>query len=503
MVAVLAVWLGFALRHSIARGRSDVVERDAVNVAIHRDQKEHLLSEVDVSDQESLSAELDLKLLDELDDSAVSLIPDRPANRISVATQKLWYPFAFAGFFVIVVTGMYWFWFGNPGAIDLAQVPHKLSTANEKDDYLEIVSLVEKELASNPENYGGWYYLISLKSLLGDFEGVERAHAAAENAGLVTTETDAAYLRAAFALRKVQLSDHDLEILVRVEQQEPMHLDVLQIKLFQAVANNEYVIANRYAEQILRQPVESAIRALIDQVQRFIRARLGEQGVHALSVDVALESDFREYRWLTLITRPRTGPPVSVIQRPIVGQQRFILDVDDSTSMVEENKMSVHDSLQITARLSATTSGIKQPEDVELVSDWIDPKQTRATSFAFKRQTPNGKVYFVVSLSVSVQFKDETKVFVIVRKPESSGPPIAVKVVDFGELPIQVEITDQDVMLEGSSLDGISQFEVVARASVSGGAIRQIGDIESQNVLVAKNEVVELSLDSPVESIAE
>jgi cytochrome c-type biogenesis protein CcmH len=70
--------------------------------------------------------------------------------------------------------------------------------------------------------------------------------------------------------------------------------------------------------------------------------------------------------------------------------------------------------------------------------------------------------------------------FVIVRRPQGPPRPLAVKRFDGPRFPVSFEITNQDIMVEGSELRGM--VEVVARLDKDGRAgPAQSGDLEGQS----------------------
>lgn len=69
--------------------------------------------------------------------------------------------------------------------------------------------------------------------------------------------------------------------------------------------------------------------------------------------------------------------------------------------------------------------------------------------------------------------------FVIVRRPQGAPRPIAVKRFDGPRFPVTFEITNKDVMVQGSELRGM--VDVVARLDKDGRAgAPQHGDLEGQ-----------------------
>ena len=70
----------------------------------------------------------------------------------------------------------------------------------------------------------------------------------------------------------------------------------------------------------------------------------------------------------------------------------------------------------------------------------------------------------------------EATVFVIARDPAQPVPPIAVTRRRLSELPTLVELGDRESMVPGRDLSGFSEFELIARVSLSGQPGAQPGD---------------------------
>lgn len=91
--------------------------------------------------------------------------------------------------------------------------------------------------------------------------------------------------------------------------------------------------------------------------------------------------------------------------------------------------------------------------------------------------TMAGRVSIAPELASKVAPSDV--LFVIVRRPGSSPRPLAVKRIESPQFPVPFEITDRDLMVQGSELRGM--VELLARLDKDGRAgPAQPGDIEGQ-----------------------
>jgi cytochrome c-type biogenesis protein CcmH len=100
---------------------------------------------------------------------------------------------------------------------------------------------------------------------------------------------------------------------------------------------------------------------------------------------------------------------------------------------------------------------------------------------------------------VDASLPGDSPVYIIARDPAQPSPPIAVVRRRLSELPVVIDLTDANSMIPGRSLSGFSEFEVVARISLSGQPSQQTGDwFTSAIVRPADTNQLELSIDTLV-----
>jgi cytochrome c-type biogenesis protein CcmH len=88
------------------------------------------------------------------------------------------------------------------------------------------------------------------------------------------------------------------------------------------------------------------------------------------------------------------------------------------------------------------------------------------------------------SIGINIELSDEfaarvkpgQSLFVFAREADGAGPPVAVKRLQVGVFPLQVTLSDADVMMPGRKLSDVSRLRLVARISQSGNAIQAPGD---------------------------
>lgn len=96
------------------------------------------------------------------------------------------------------------------------------------------------------------------------------------------------------------------------------------------------------------------------------------------------------------------------------------------------------------------------------------------------------------------QVRPTDVLFIIVRRPQGAPRPIAAKRIDNPMFPVSYEITNADVMVEGSELRGM--VDVVARLDRDGQAgPAQPGDLEgkyAKNPTLAGGRDIDIVIDS-------
>lgn len=91
----------------------------------------------------------------------------------------------------------------------------------------------------------------------------------------------------------------------------------------------------------------------------------------------------------------------------------------------------------------------------------------------------SGRVLQVaVSLAPEIerQLHGALPLFILARDPAGEGPPLAVQRRASSELPLTVELSEQDAMIPSRSIASVPKVQIVARLSRSGAAQAQSGD---------------------------
>ncbi len=150
--------------------------------------------------------------------------------------------------------------------------------------------------------------------------------------------------------------------------------------------------------------------------------------------------------------------------------------------------------------------GLNPPDEIRTIleqniSQWRG--ETRTPEPAPEAAQPPDAIVtanVTVSDAASSAINGDAAVFVIARDPAAPSPPIAVVRLQLSELPTAVALSDRNSMVQGRSLSGFEEFEVLVRASVSGQPMAQPGDwFTSAMVRPAERDSVDLNIDQQVQ----
>lgn len=105
-----------------------------------------------------------------------------------------------------------------------------------------------------------------------------------------------------------------------------------------------------------------------------------------------------------------------------------------------------------------------------------------------------------ISLAENIDIPSGAAVFVIARVPGERGPPFAAKRVSVDRLPLEVEISDADRMVDRRSLASLEALSLQARLAAGGTVQSSAGDWVSETVVapVAGGDVIDLLIEQPL-----
>lgn len=100
---------------------------------------------------------------------------------------------------------------------------------------------------------------------------------------------------------------------------------------------------------------------------------------------------------------------------------------------------------------------------------------------------PGGAPQLVLDVEIAPEFANSfaasDTLFVLARRPEAGGPPLAVRRMGVSSLPARVTLDDSNAMAPGLNLSTTDRWEVIARVSSSGAPMAQSGDLEGRLIV--------------------
>jgi hypothetical protein len=199
-----------------------------------------------------------------------------------------------------------------------------------------------------------------------------------------------------------------------------------------------------------------------------------------ITVTVKLDDPASAPPWSLVFARAQDGAmPRAIVRRPALAEQTLILD--DVVSMNRALPLSESGDVVVVARLTSQGTAASSPMDWETISQPVDAAthpDIELTLTAPSAPETHG-IAAEVALGAGIVIPPATPIFVIARAPDRPGPPLAVRRLTAGALPVRVVLTDADAMVAGSGISGHADLEIVARAALGGSPTARAGDIES------------------------
>jgi len=368
LLAALA--LAVALRPLfIRRSQTRSASRDALNLAVYRDQLRELdadraAGKLAPEDYDRARRELEKRLLEDVDASASRKeIPSRTARSLTPLIAGLSIPLLAVGIYFAV---------GNPGAIGRQQEAQGVGMA-------QIGAMVQRladRLAQNPDDVEGWKMLGKSYSVLGRFAEAANAYSKAairapRDAQLLADLADALAMA-----RGRNMKGEPEELVTRALQIDPENLKALALAGSAAFDRDDFRAAARYwARMLPLVPADSedarTIQANVDEAKKNFSAKKtmtkGVQGMVKLSPKLA--SRVSPTDTVFIFARAAEGPPMPLaVVRKRVRDLPASFSLDDSMAMAAGLKLSGFPRVVVGARISKSGNATPQPGDLQGLS---------------------------------------------------------------------------------------------------------------------------------------
>jgi cytochrome c-type biogenesis protein CcmH len=360
--AVVAAWL---LRPFFASARRGALSRNAVNIAVYRDQLRELDADraagtLAPEDYERARAELEARLLRDVGEAEAA--PVRSRGTLAAAVVAAAVPLL--GFTVYVLVG-------SPAAIERGEVPHPSAAQVEA-----MVERLAERLRENPEDAEGWRLLGRSNAVLGRY--AEAAEAYAKAAARAPRDAQLlADLADVLAMARGQTLQGEPEKLVlRALELEPNNLKALALAGTAAYERRDFAAAAALWERMLphvapgsedarsiRDNIAEA-RSLAQQKPAAPSASASVQGTVTLSEN--LKDKAAPEDTVFVFARAAEGPPMPLaVARARVRDLPYRFRLDDSMAMTPAMKLSSFPKVIVTARISKSGSASAQAGDLQ------------------------------------------------------------------------------------------------------------------------------------------
>lgn len=146
------------------------------------------------------------------------------------------------------------------------------------------------------------------------------------------------------------------------------------------------------------------------------------------------------------------------------------------TELPPEFRTALDERLKELAQLAGREVALDAPADPAMPDDPIH------AAVAARAAVPADGLLLEVSIDPSLvaSVGASDTLFVVARRPDAPGPPLAVRRLSAGSLPAQITLDDSNAMAPNVKLSSADQWDIIARVSRSGTAQAQSGDLEGR-----------------------
>ena len=432
------------------------------------------VQKLDAAAVEALEEELALNTLDEA-------VAERSTDHDSrQARPRPPLPHLLAGALAVagLAIGLYALW-GEPHAPVLAQASQLMQAgANSDPRALERLREALAERTRRLPNDGdSWFFLAHLHMRASDYASAASAFAALREITGPNEQVDFAWAQARSLADGGVMSAATRGIVDRALAANPNRHELLELLAVDALSRREFLTGARYLARALDQPVSDPRRGVLAETLALARKKLDPQRPF---IEATINVLGQPPPWLMVFARPPGGgKPLAAVRLPARKTQTVVLD--DATSMDAARALSSGGMVELVARLSDT--GDASALGPEAVSAAVDASTQPRIELTLTGKPSVGRA-IAVEVSVDEELDAGVPIFVIARDPSRPGPPVAVRRLFAGDLPVRIELGDADAMLPNQRLSDLDAVQVVARASISGTPSAQSGDFESDAATV-------------------
>jgi len=307
--------------------------------------------------------------------------------------------------------GLYWR-LGKPELIDTSSTAAAQSAGDHGNDagsIEEMVGSLEEKLKNQPEDAEGWYMLarsyMSMKRYPDAVKAMEKVVALENNNANILMQ----YADALAMTNNGKVSGKPEKVILQALTIDPNHPEALwlagiaaeeQQKHEKAISHWEKALTqmqdNEESKQLLNQAItdakskmssvqtaDSDINDTENAAEKVSEPKTDKRS--SITVDVSLSPELMEKAkpgdTVFVFARALQGPPMPLAaQRRQVKDLPFSVTLDDSQAMMPNRKLSNFNQVIVGARISSSGNPIKQPGDLEGLSQPISPAEGVKTS---------------------------------------------------------------------------------------------------------------------------
>lgn len=373
--------LAFVVVPLLRRGPAAGVSRDAINVAVYRDQLRELEADLRAGtlaqeQYERSRAEIEARLLQDVGgkDAAAA----RPRSEAATVAFAIALPVCALAVYLVV---------GDPQALLRARAPQDASHGVTEEQIQAMVEKLARRMRANPEDPEGWKILARSYAAMGRFKDASEAYAAATARVTNDAQLFADYADALAMAQGRTLEGEPEKLIARALAIDPANTKALALAGTVAFNRKDYAKAAQYWERILAVvPADSeTARAARSNIAE-ARALAGGSSASAPSAAAApvagagrvtgtvrlapaLAGKIEPEDTVFIFARAAEGPrmPLAIVRR----QARDLpidFALDDSMAMTPQMKLSSFRQVVIGARVSKRATATPQPGDLEGLS---------------------------------------------------------------------------------------------------------------------------------------
>ena len=380
LLALLFVFLPIIRYRENTEANAESEARQQDNLAVFRDRLGELNQELESGSMaqaefDSLKVELEKNLLIDIDGKSQSLTQQSLSKTqlISVVIIAMLLPAASLGIYMKL---------GSASDVEIAMNKPVDPFNGREPSFDEALAQLELELERNPQNPEGWYILSS--TYMGQGRYQEAMDGYRQVLSLLTPEdvqyaTVMGQLAQAMFFAAGGMSDEVRAQVMATLDIEPLEITALGLLGADAFEKQDFRSAIAFWQQALinadpdtaasiRNGIERGIEQLVERGEDVsdIEVPLGSRILVNLSVAPGLTDGFPADTPVFLVARPLDGGMPAAAVRLTLADLPVSVELTDAQAMAPSNRLSSHDEVTVSARISKSGNVAPQPGDLIL-----------------------------------------------------------------------------------------------------------------------------------------